>query len=106
MPRSSSRSYMRRGSIAVARSSTFSDGEPQKASMATRRRRRSGTDIRSALGTRSVAADAPELVAHDRPVLEPVAVGVDDRVLQARAELPRLSRSVDGHRRTPPGQAG
>src|SRR5437867_7655059 len=55
MPRSSSRSYMSRGSIAVARSSTFSDGEDQNASMPTRRCRRSGTDIRSALGTRSVA---------------------------------------------------
>jgi hypothetical protein len=46
---------MRRGSIAVARSSTFSEGEDQKASMPTRRRCRSGSDMRSAFGTRSVA---------------------------------------------------
>jgi hypothetical protein len=46
---------MRRGNIAVARSSTFSEGEDQKASIPTRRRRRSGSDSRSALGTRSVA---------------------------------------------------
>src|SRR5437879_1570634 len=56
MPRSSSRSYMSRGSIAVARSRTFSHGEPQKASWATRRRRRSGSDIFSALGTRWLAS--------------------------------------------------
>src|SRR5215475_866787 len=54
---------MRRGSIAVARSSTFSDGEPQNASMATRRRRRSLSDMRSALGTRSVAAASASTAA-------------------------------------------
>src|SRR5213596_549729 len=55
MPRSSRRSYSRRGSIAVARSRTFSLGDPQKASWPTRRRRRSARDIRSELGMRSLA---------------------------------------------------
>src|SRR4029453_14481159 len=52
MPRSSSRSYMRRGSMAVARSSTFSLGDDQKASWPTRRRVRSATVILSEPGTR------------------------------------------------------
>ena len=55
MPRSSSRSYMRRGIMAVARSSTFSLGDDQNASCPTRRRARSATDIFSAFGTRDRA---------------------------------------------------
>ena len=55
MPRSSSRSYMSRGIIAVARSRTFSLGDDQKASWPTRLRPRSATDILSELGTREVA---------------------------------------------------
>src|SRR5216683_5792055 len=51
MPRSGRRSYMRRGIIAVARSSTFSHGEDQNASCPTRRRARSATVILSELGT-------------------------------------------------------
>ena len=43
------------GSIAVARSSTFSLGDDQNASMPTRFRARSATDILSELGTRALA---------------------------------------------------
>ena len=46
---------MRRGSIAVARSSTFSLGEDQNASWPTRRRRRSAKDIPSEFGMRRLA---------------------------------------------------
>jgi len=55
MPRSSNRSYISRGSIAVARSRTFSLGDDQNASWPTRRRRRSASDIRNELGIRSLA---------------------------------------------------
>jgi hypothetical protein len=63
MPRSSSRSYIRRGNIAVARSSTFSLGDDQNASMPTRLRARSATDILSAVGTRAVAVASPSTAA-------------------------------------------
>src|SRR5262249_61996890 len=46
---------------------------------------------------RRVSPDAPELLAHDRQVLEPVAVGVDDWVAHAGAERPGLGRAVDRH---------
>src|SRR5689334_11284696 len=63
MPRSSSRSCMSRGSMAVARSRTFSDGEAQNASWPTRRRVRSATDIDSALGTRWEASASASTAA-------------------------------------------
>ena len=46
---------MNRGSMAVARSRTFSHGEDQKASWPTRRRRRSARDMRRELGMRWLA---------------------------------------------------
>jgi len=90
----------------VARSSTFSDGEPQNAAALgqghpERARHPIGSGGEGLDG--GVSADAPELVAHDRPVFEPVTVGVDDRVIQASAEFSGLSRSVGSHRRTPAG---
>src|SRR5215470_3023089 len=63
MPRSSSRSYIRRGNIAVARSSTFSLGDDQKPSRPTRLRRRSASDIFSALGIRELATANPSTAA-------------------------------------------
>src|SRR5262249_38490831 len=63
MPRSSSRSYIRRGNIAVARSTTFSLGDDQKPSMPTRLRRRSASDILSALGIRELARASPSTAA-------------------------------------------
>src|SRR5581483_8432758 len=63
MPRSGSRSWSSRGSIAVARSSTFSHGEDQNASWPIRRRARSATVIRSALGTRWLARASPSTAA-------------------------------------------
>jgi hypothetical protein len=98
---------MSRGSIAVARSSTFSQGDPPErllpdpapTSLGERHLERVGDALvgdLEGLGRR-IPADAPELLAHDRRVLEPVAVGVDDRVAQAGAERPGLSRAVDEH---------
>ncbi len=49
--------------MAVARSSTFSDGEPQKASWPTRRRRRSGKVILSEFGTRWLASSKASTAA-------------------------------------------
>src|SRR6185312_2090931 len=63
MPRSGSRSWSSRGSMAVARSSTFSHGEDQNASWPTRRRPRSATVIVSALGTRWLARARPSAAA-------------------------------------------
>jgi hypothetical protein len=54
---------MRRGSIAVARSRTFSLGDDQKTSWPTRRRRRSATVIRSELGMRWVAVSRASTAA-------------------------------------------
>ncbi len=48
---------------------------------------------------RRVAPDAPEFLAHDRSVLEPVSIGVDDGVAQAGAELPGLRMTVGLHGR-------
>src|SRR5688500_14446835 len=77
MPRSASRSYMRRGSIAVARSRTFSHGDDQNASWPTRRRLRSATDIFSAFGTRWLAnshastAASPPMRRNSSPMTGP-----------------------------------
>jgi hypothetical protein len=49
--------------MAVARSSTFSQGEDQKASWPTRRRRRSASVILSELGTRWAARSKPSAAA-------------------------------------------
>ena len=54
---------MSRGNIAVARSSTFSLGDDQNASIPTRLRARSDTDILSALGTRDVAVSRASTAA-------------------------------------------
>src|SRR5207244_918698 len=51
---------------------------------------------RQSLG-RGVPTDALELLAHDGRILEPVAVGVDDRMVQARAKLPGVGRTVGEH---------
>ena len=93
--------------MAVARSSTFSHGEDQNASCPTRRRVRSATVILSELGTRwlaaasaldgGLAADAAELLAHHRSVLEPVAVGVDDRMREPGVKGPGVEVAVVAH---------
>ncbi len=49
--------------MAVARSSTFSHGEDQKASWPIRRRRRSGSDILRELGTRWLATSRASAAA-------------------------------------------
>ena len=46
---------------------------------------------------RGRAADAAELLLHDGPVFDPVAVGVDDRVVEAGAKLSGLGRTVGEH---------
>ena len=107
MPRSSRRWYMRRGIMAVARSSTFSHGEDQNASCPTRRRARSATDhlerVGHALARQGqaldgrLAADAAELLAHHRAVLQPVPVGVDDRVVEAGVKGPGIQVAVVAH---------
>src|SRR2546430_8969626 len=51
---------------------------------------------RQGLG-RGVPTDAPEFLAHEGRVLEPVAVGVDDRVAQAGAKLSGVGRIVGEH---------
>jgi hypothetical protein len=59
--------------------------------------------VRHALGGRRqpldcrVTADAPELLAHDRRVLDPVAVGVDDRMTQAGVKGPGVHMAVALH---------
>ena len=105
---------MRRGSMAVARSSVFLVGRNQNASWPIRRRRRSATDIPSELGMRwlrqgqglhrRVAADAAELLAHERRELGPVSVRVDDRMVQAGAKLAGLGVTVGEHGRSSPGK--
>ena len=49
--------------MAVARSSTLAQGEPQKASWPTRRRVRSASDILSELGTRELASSRASAAA-------------------------------------------
>src|SRR3984893_972189 len=110
---------MSRGIMAVARSSTFSHGEDQNASCPTRRRARSATVILSELGTRwlppappppappaprggrpldgRLAADAAELLVHHRSVLEPVAVGVDDRMRETGVKGAGVEVAVVAH---------
>src|SRR5439155_10652621 len=46
---------------------------------------------------RRVAAGATEFFGHDRRVLGPVAVRVDDRVLQTGVELPGLGLTAGEH---------
>ena len=48
---------------------------------------------------RRLAPDAPELLAHDRAILDPVPVGVDDGVAQASVELPGFRLTVGLHGR-------
>ena len=93
--------------MAVARSSVFLVGRNQNASWPIRRRRRSATDMPSELGMRCarqgqglhrrVAADAAELLAHERRELGPVSVRVDDRMVQAGAKLAGLGVTVGEH---------
>src|SRR5213083_3000913 len=95
MPRSSSRSYMSFGSIAVAHVLARRRPERFHADALLRplghrhleRARHARAREVERLGRR-VAADALELLAHDGAVLDPVAVGVDHRVGEAIAELP------------------
>src|SRR4029453_9237951 len=105
-PRSSRRSYRRRGIMAVARSSVFFVGRNQNASCPIRRRRRSATDMLSELGMRALAMshawtavspDPGELLAHERVELGPVSVRVDDRMLQTAAKRPGLGARVGRH---------
>jgi hypothetical protein len=53
---------------------------------------------------RRLASDAPEFLAHDRAILDPVPVGVDDGVAQARVKLPGFRLTVGLHGRALPEQ--
>src|SRR5262247_788904 len=87
MPRSSRRSYMRRGNIALA------------GSLGHRHLERGGHSRRGGVESlhRGLAADAAKLLAHHRHVLDPVPVGVDHWMVQARAEGPGIHMAVGGH---------
>jgi hypothetical protein len=92
----------------MARSSVFFVGNAQNASCAIHRRRRSatghrqrfadpGSRFRETLGG-ALAADASELVEAHHAELQPVPVGIDNRVTDSRSDLRRLGMGVSTHR--------
>src|SRR5215471_18380810 len=108
MPRSSRRSYMSRGNIAVEH--VLAGRRPERlhphalaGTLGHRHLERAGHAGRGGVESlhRSLAADATKLLAHHRHVLDPVPVGVDHGMVQARVKSPGVHVTVRGHGEPP-----